>query len=147
MPPMPGIRPRATSDRPSFTPWATTRRSQASKSSMPPAIACPLTAAMIGLPMSCPTRVARRNNSLSSDIASSNLSCGSRDPVMRGIVVPKSKPEQKVELSAPVRTTTRTSESALMLSQISARATMSSGLRELRASGRLSVTKPTLPSS
>ena len=73
-------------------------------------------------------------------IASSNSLSGFLAPLISGIEVPRSNPEQNVVPSHPVTTTARTPSLPASDRHVSDKRTISSGLREFRASGRFRVT-------
>ncbi len=113
-------------------------------SSMPPAMAWPLSAEMIGFSGSKLRSRARLVMPGSAATFSSHSFSGLRVPETMGMSWPRSAPAQKAA-PVPVTTQTRTLSSSLMLRQASSRRTATSGLMALRASGRFSVTTATWP--
>ena len=104
-------------------------------------MAWPLTAAITGFDGVQSRSIARPPSPRSATTISSNSFSGWRAPVVSGMSSPRSAPAQKAFSPAPVMMATRTSSSSSICCHAAHSRTRTSGLSELRASGRLSVTR------
>ena len=134
-----GHRPTLISGVPSCASSAAMATSQATTSPSPPASACPLTIAMVGLP----TRVSARFRSTNVPGLVDSLppDCSGVPPEP---IDDKSPPAEKT-LPAPVSTMTRTAPSALARSSACNSSPMVVGPSGLRFSGRLRVMRAVAP--